>query len=224
MQMKRLGAVAAGAMLAGLLLHQVFATASANAADSGREAQTAQAAVEQARAAEATAQAAAAGAAKLAEDGGAGSGIPPAPPVPPAAPGGHAQRNGGIPAKEIMALSIPIVAIVMGIGIGMLAIWTEHKRRVALMELCHKERMAALEKGLEPPPFPQEQSESVEAPKTGLKGGLIWLALGIGLGLFLGLQPKPEFHPALSAIPIALGLAYLIYYGIEGRKHSPTGK
>ena len=49
---------------------------------------------------------------------------------------------------------IPIVAIVMGIGIGMLAIWSEHKRKAQLLEQNHRERMQAIEKGLELPPLP----------------------------------------------------------------------
>ena len=34
----------------------------------------------------------------------------------------------------IIGVFIPIVAIVMGIGIGMLSIWTEHKRKAQLLE------------------------------------------------------------------------------------------
>jgi hypothetical protein len=224
-QMKRLGAVAAGALLAGLLLHQVFALSQANAADAAREVKAAQTALEEAR------QAQAAATNQAAQLAGANAGTPgvppPAAPIPLAPPRGGGGHSNDTSMKDLMALSIPIVAIVMGIGIGMLAIWTEHKKRTRLLELCHQERMAALEKGLELPPFPLEHPEPSEEPQaksSGLKGGLIWLALGVGLGLFLGLQPKPDFHPALSAIPIALGLAYLAYYGIEGRKHSPSGK
>ena len=49
---------------------------------------------------------------------------------------------------------IPITAIVMGIGIGMLGLWTDHKRKSQLLEQTHRERMAAIEKGIELPPMP----------------------------------------------------------------------
>ena len=34
----------------------------------------------------------------------------------------------------VIGVFIPIVAIVIGIGIGMLAIWSEHKRKAQLLE------------------------------------------------------------------------------------------
>ena len=54
----------------------------------------------------------------------------------------------------VIGVFIPIVAIVMGIGIGMLAIWSEHKRKAQLLEQKHRERMQAIEKGIELPPLP----------------------------------------------------------------------
>ena len=54
----------------------------------------------------------------------------------------------------VIAVSIPIVAIVMGVGIGMMAIWSEHKRKLELIDRLHRERMLALEKGVEPPALP----------------------------------------------------------------------
>ena len=41
-----------------------------------------------------------------------------------------------------------------GIGIGMLGLWTDHKRKSQMLEQMHKERMAAIEKGIELPPMP----------------------------------------------------------------------
>ena len=54
----------------------------------------------------------------------------------------------------VIGVFIPIVAIVMGIGIGMLSIWSEHKRKSQLLEQNHRERMHAIEKGIELPPLP----------------------------------------------------------------------
>ena len=125
---------------------------------------------------------------------------------------------------ELMGISIGFVAVVMGIGIGMLAIWCDYKKRHELIAACHQERLAALEKGLELPPFPPEPFSGGGPPKPftpggSLKAGLVWLAIGIGLAIFLSLQDRGRHHPSVSAIPIAIGVAYLIFYVVEGRKH-----
>src|SRR4051812_26807830 len=50
-----------------------------------------------------------------------------------------------------IAVWIPIVAIVFGIGVAMLSVWTEHKRKSQLLEQLHRERIVSIEKGLPPP-------------------------------------------------------------------------
>ena len=84
---------------------------------------------------------------------------------------------------------IPIVAIVMGIGIGMLAIWSEHKRKSQLLEQNHRERMHAIEKGIELPPLPpnlgrheQRTRRRASAAKS-LRSGVMLLLIGIVLYL-----------------------------------------
>src|SRR5687768_9372025 len=69
---------------------------------------------------------------------------------------GHDLNHGSRAHMDAGAIGvfIPIVAIVMGIGIGMLAVWTEHKRKAQLLEQLHRERLQALDKGMELPPFP----------------------------------------------------------------------
>ena len=56
--------------------------------------------------------------------------------------------------SEKLALLIPIIAIIMGIGIGMLAIYTGYLKRKDLFAHYHQERMAAIEKGIDCPPWP----------------------------------------------------------------------
>ena len=52
---------------------------------------------------------------------------------------------------ELVALLIPITAIVMGCGLGAFAMHKEHKKR----ELIYKERLAAMEKGIPLPLDPE---------------------------------------------------------------------
>ena len=80
---------------------------------------------------------------------------------------------------------IPIVAITFGIGIGCLAIWSEHKRKLELIDRLHRERMLALEKGVEPPPAARVvghlASNAVPLPAPRMRNGLMLLFGGIVL-------------------------------------------
>ena len=125
---------------------------------------------------------------------------------------------------KVLGLGIGLVATILGIGIGFVAVWTEYKKRHDLITFCHQERMAALEKGLDLPPLPPElihdvtgRDERPKSPGTGLKAGLMWLAIGIGTAIFLSLQQRAGIHPSIGTIPIAIGIVYLICYAIERR-------
>lgn len=131
-----------------------------------------------------------------------------------------------------MLLMIPIVAIVMGIGIGMLALLLGYLKRREMFALHHKERMAAIEKGIELPPLPDafftEDGKPPDAPVsrcarpssphrhllTGLK-----LVFG-GLALAAACHFEFQAHAVWGLILTALGLAYLIYYAAVGRKEA----
>jgi hypothetical protein len=116
---------------------------------------------------------------------------------------------------EIIGVFIPIVAIVMGIGIGMLAIWSEHKRKAQLLEQNHRERMHALEKGIELPPLPANLVSTSNAPAAAsaaksLRNGIM-LTL-IGILLYLAIYTADGEEGALfGLIPAAVGVANLVY-------------
>ncbi len=128
---------------------------------------------------------------------------------------------------DVMGLGLGCVATVMGIGVAFLAIWTEYRKRSELLAACHRERLAALEKGLELPPYPEEfngsdMASAPRTPRTGLKPGLVLVATGLGLWMFLSPGNRGILHPTVGAIPGAIGVAYLVYYLIEGRKRGPA--
>jgi hypothetical protein len=87
----------------------------------------------------------------------------------------------------ILAVVIPILAIVMGIGYAMLAIWLRYQRRKEVYEMHHRERMLAIERGMEVPPLPP------------------------------GVFSDFDHTAARALIPIAMGLANLGFYLAEGR-------
>jgi hypothetical protein len=129
----------------------------------------------------------------------------------------------------IFALLIPIIAIVMVFGTGMLSIYLGYRKRRDMFALYHQERMAAIEKGIELPPLPEDffQEDGDHKPRRRsahgtLLGGLILLFLGLTLYLALHFTvPRPDGggDPALFAlIPAGIGFACLIYYFAVGRK------
>ncbi len=147
----------------------------------------------------------------------------PLPPPPPTMPRRLREKNAHDQKMEAMGVTIGLVSVVLGIGIAFFAIGCDFRKRRHLMNLCHKERLAALEKGLELPPYPPELRGSTDGqdaggPNTGLKSGLVWLAIGIGIYWFLSSGRRGGLHPSMAAIPIGIGAAYLVYYVIEGRK------
>ena len=119
-------------------------------------------------------------------------------------------------AIEMLALFIPIIAIVLGVAIAIVAIVTSHRERVKRAELRHRERLAAIEKGVDLPPDPPE----VEGAKKGstLKSGLIGLLVGIVL-YFALYHVVNEDIALFGLIPAAVGIASLIAHFVESRSN-----
>jgi hypothetical protein len=132
----------------------------------------------------------------------------------------------------IMLAAIPIVAIIGGIAAGILK--TQGQQR--LLELAQRERLAAIEKGLDItklPPLPtfgddltpfhmsRRQFELRRAQNLTI-GGLVLLAAGLGLSLMLLLLPDPEAKRAWAAgcIPTLIGVALLVSSSVV-RKGAP---
>jgi hypothetical protein len=118
---------------------------------------------------------------------------------------------------------IPIFGILFGIGgpAVIIIVWftLNYYKRRKLMELHHAERMAAIERGMEIPPLPIELIDGRSTPKrrrTALLPGLVWFF--IGLAVVVGaLADDGDIPVFVGLIPLGIGLAYLIYYFVEGR-------
>ena len=110
---------------------------------------------------------------------------------------------------------IPIFAIVFGIGMGMLGLWTDHKRKSQMLEHQHRERMAAIEKGVTLPPTSQDAANSRDVietvnPARVLRTGVCLLSLGIVL--YFALDTVGASQAAVfGLVPATLGLANLAY-------------
>jgi hypothetical protein len=126
----------------------------------------------------------------------------------------------------IMIFAIPIVAIVGGITAGIVRTLGQQR----LIELAQRERIAAIEKGIDPsklPPLPlaADRNDDVAAmymsPRQAslrraqglLIGGIITLSVGIGLGLMLWFLVDGEDQGkvwAVGMIPAFVGFAMLL--------------
>jgi hypothetical protein len=116
---------------------------------------------------------------------------------------------------EMMALMIPILGIVLGVGVAVVAIVASHREKQKRAELRHRERLAAIEKGIELPPDPDAEPP----PKKGnsLKSGLINLFLGAVL--YFAIREVAGDDVALfGLIPAAIGVGSLISYFVESRR------
>lgn len=123
---------------------------------------------------------------------------------------------------SIEVIAIPIVATVMGLGLAMLSVFLNYRRRRELYTLHHQERMAAIDKGIEVPPLPDgllsEEPRPV-SPRRILLKGLIW-ALG-GSCLTAALYVNDGIDAALfGLIAVAVGVAYLVYFFAVGRREA----
>jgi Flp pilus assembly protein TadB len=82
--------------------------------------------------------------------------------------------------------------------------------------------MAAIGRGMDIPPLPIElidgRSPRPRSRKSSLRSGLIWFF--VGLAIVIGLVSSNEHHIPMfvALVPLAIGIAFLLYYFLEGRK------
>lgn len=116
-----------------------------------------------------------------------------------------------------MLIPITIVAVSLSALVVWIVVW--HRRRMHEVDCRHKERMAAIEKGLELPPESMAQPDQMLPRSRYLLRGLIWL--GVGLAITFGGTTWLRAPTGGSGwIAAAVGAAYLIFYVAEGLRAS----
>lgn len=115
------------------------------------------------------------------------------------------------------------IAIVFGVSPGMLNIWVVHRRKQQMLELWHKERMMALEKGL---PLPEAPAHLFGDEDTSiarlLRNGISLLLIGIVVYIATA-RALDEDLALFGFVPCAVGVANLIYAAILRRKQVAPG-
>jgi Domain of unknown function (DUF6249) len=127
--------------------------------------------------------------------------------------------------EEVVAVFIPIVAIIMSLSIPIVFAIVDYRRKRDIVESNHKERMAAIERGMELPALPESFYQSIKPARRSsyLLPGLIWLFVGVGVFIALGAVAGDDVR-MFGLIPAGVGLALLIYHFVEGRKLPLAGQ
>src|SRR5262245_15999354 len=103
--------------------------------------------------------------------------------------------------------------------------WMQHHRRM----MVHRERLAAIEKGITLPPLEQEvQRSSWNVQRFLFWFGFVDIAIGVAayvvLSVMLSFPPNhytQDIPPGLQYVgifPVAIGIAHLITYFVEARR------
>jgi hypothetical protein len=120
----------------------------------------------------------------------------------------------------VLVFAIPIIAIVGGITAGIVKTISRHR----IIELAQRERIAMIERGLDPsklPPLPVSEiaedtpmlspTDAARRRAQGLLiGGLVTLAVGLSLGVMLYYIAGEPGVWSVGLIPVAIGIALLI--------------
>ena len=117
----------------------------------------------------------------------------------------------------VAVFTIPLVAIIGGITMGILRVQGQQR----LAELARRERIAAIERGMDPDKLPQATDLDGFDPYGVGNGrlrrahglmiaGLVLVAVGIGLMVLLKQVEPAKAHWVLGVMPFLIGLALLL--------------
>jgi hypothetical protein len=117
----------------------------------------------------------------------------------------------------IAPLAIPIVAIIGGITLAIVR--TVGQQKIA--ELERRERIAAIERGLDPSKLPPPSAVGGYEHGNGwgsrsrrahglMNGGLVTVAIGISLMILLGSVESDHRHWVVGFFPLLVGVALLV--------------
>lgn len=119
----------------------------------------------------------------------------------------------------VALMAIPLVSIVGGVAAAIVRTVT----RSRLIELAQRERIAAIERGIDPaklPPLPPETDRewALRSPADNSRrraqslmiGGIITLAIGVSMGFLMRIVEPGKDEWAVGIVPSAVGVALLL--------------
>jgi uncharacterized protein DUF6249 len=119
--------------------------------------------------------------------------------------------------EDLIGVSIPLVAIVLGIGIAFWRLYLDHQQK----KLQYEERRLMIERGMTPPPLPPDRPR--RSLESSLRNGIILVALGLGFAVANlvrqgGNQGWNNGFATAASILFLLGVGYLVYYAIARKQ------
>jgi hypothetical protein len=122
-------------------------------------------------------------------------------------------------------LLIPLVSVVLGISLAMLALYLNYRKKTEALRLAHAERMAAIEKGIElPPPTVRPLQVDAYTVRHGSRlrtSGLVLLFVGAAITVAMWQSGADGFLWGL--VPAAIGAAQLVSSLLETREPRVPG-
>ena len=127
----------------------------------------------------------------------------------------YKSAKGALDMGIMMLIAVIIVVAVVYVGYQQ---WLQHHRRL----MIHRERVAAIERGVALPPLDIEiQRKNSGVQRLLLLAGLAWISAGVGAFPFMHIMAiyhrRGEFGAAqwLVLPVILIGVSHLIVYGVE---------
>jgi len=117
----------------------------------------------------------------------------------------------GFLTPEVFAMTIPLLSIFGGVAIAIVAIIMGGRKK----ELAHKERLLAMEKGMEIPVEPQDEKRP--AHLSNRSSGLVLTLLGLALTIALFAVAGKD-GGVWGLLPMAIGIGLLISSSLEKRE------
>ena len=109
-----------------------------------------------------------------------------------------------------VVVAIAGMLVAFGLPLALVATILDYKRR--RMRMIHETIGRLAEKGL---PVPPELLEPPRRSHSGLRGGLVLIALGLAIGIFFAQTGVPW---SIGLIPGLMGVALLLAWAIERRQ------
>ena len=133
--------------------------------------------------------------------------------------------------------AIIVISLVVLLVAYLFQLWARHQRRL----MIHRERMAAIDKGIEQPPVVEQEIQrgSSNVQRLLLLAGLCWVSVGVALFMTLNelaggdisvpigvegsgftwatLHVRAGFRP-LGLAPIGIGLSHIVVYFVGRRR------
>jgi hypothetical protein len=114
-----------------------------------------------------------------------------------------------------MEVAIVVVALIVYLAFRQ---WLVHHRRM----MIHRERLAAVEKGVDLPPLETEiRRSNFNVQRVLLLAGLVWISIGVGVFITLSAvlaypseltKEIPRGLQWIGVAPVSIGLSHLIVY------------